>query len=99
MHWCKFLLDFPGSSDGKESTWDMGDLGSIPGLGRSPGGGHSNPVFLPREKFLSVILSGVNSASGLCRFILFTKVEKFSAIISLNTFMLLLVFSLFSEFQ
>ena len=32
MHWCKFLLDFPGSSDGKESTWDVGDLGSIPGL-------------------------------------------------------------------
>ena len=30
---------FPGSSDGKESTCNGGDLGSIPGLGRSPGGG------------------------------------------------------------
>ena len=30
---------FPGGSDGKES----GDLGSILGLGRSPGGGHGNP--------------------------------------------------------
>ena len=28
---------FPGGSDGKESTCDEGDLGSIPGLGRSPG--------------------------------------------------------------
>ena len=31
-------------SDGKESACNVGDLGSIPGLGRSPGGGHSNPL-------------------------------------------------------
>ena len=30
---------FPGSSAGKESTCNSGDLGSIPGLGRSPGEG------------------------------------------------------------
>ena len=30
---------FPGDSDGKESACDAGDLGSIPGLGRSPGEG------------------------------------------------------------
>ena len=35
---------FPGSSDGKESACNVGDPGSIPGLGRSPGGGHSNPL-------------------------------------------------------
>ena len=35
---------FPGSSTGKESTCNVGDLGSIPGLGRSPGGGHGNPL-------------------------------------------------------
>ena len=34
---------FPGGSDGKESTYNAGDLGSIPGLGRFPGGGHGNP--------------------------------------------------------
>ena len=34
----------PGSSDGKESTCNMGDLGSISGLGRSPGGEHGNPL-------------------------------------------------------
>ena len=36
---------FPGGSDGKESACNVGDLGSIPGSGRSPHGGrHSNPV-------------------------------------------------------
>ena len=34
----------PGGSDDKESTCNAGDLGSIPGLGRSPGGGHGNPL-------------------------------------------------------
>ena len=34
---------FPGGSDSKESACNAGDLGSIPGLGRSPGGGHGNP--------------------------------------------------------
>ena len=34
---------FPGGSDCKESAYDAGDLGSIPGLGRSLGGGHGSP--------------------------------------------------------
>ena len=33
----------PGGSDGKESACSAGDLGSIPGLGRSPGEGNSYP--------------------------------------------------------
>ena len=33
-----------GGSDGKESTCNVGDLGSIPGLRRSPGGEHGNPL-------------------------------------------------------
>ena len=36
------LLGFPGGSDSKESTCDVGDLGSIPRLGRSLGGVHDN---------------------------------------------------------
>ena len=32
----------PGGSDGKESACNVGDLGSIPGLGRSPGEGNGN---------------------------------------------------------
>ena len=35
---------FPGGSDGKESACNTGDLGSVPGLGRSPGGGHGHPL-------------------------------------------------------
>ena len=35
---------FPGSSAGKESACNAGDLGLIPGLGRSSGGGHGNPL-------------------------------------------------------
>ena len=37
-------LGFPGGSDGKESTCSARDLGLIPGLGRSAGGGHGNPL-------------------------------------------------------
>ena len=34
----------PGGTDGKESACTVGDLGSIPGSGRSPGGGNGNPL-------------------------------------------------------
>ena len=37
------ILDFSDGSGGKESTCNVEDLGLIPGLGRSPGGGHGNP--------------------------------------------------------
>ena len=36
-------MGFPGSSDSKESACRAGDLGSIPGLGRYPREGNSNP--------------------------------------------------------
>ena len=36
------IQDFPGGSDGNESICNAGDLGLIPGLGRSPGEGHGN---------------------------------------------------------
>ena len=35
-------MDFPHSSVSKESACNAGDLGSIPGLGRSPGEGNGN---------------------------------------------------------
>ena len=38
------ILDFPGGSDGKASVYNAGDLGSIPGSGRSPGEGNGNPL-------------------------------------------------------
>ena len=38
------FLGFPSGSVSKESACKSGDLGSIPGLERSPGGGHGNPL-------------------------------------------------------
>ena len=41
------LMGFPGGSVGKETAYNAGDprdIGSIPWLGRSPGGGHGNPL-------------------------------------------------------
>ena len=35
---------FPGGLNGKESACNVGDQGSIPGLGRSLGGQHGNPL-------------------------------------------------------
>ena len=35
---------FSGGSESKESACNAGDLGSIPGLGRSPGEGNGNPL-------------------------------------------------------
>jgi len=40
----KHLLGFPGGSDCKESACNLGDLGYIPGSGRSPGGEPGNPL-------------------------------------------------------
>ena len=37
-------LGFPGGSDGKASSCNAGDLGWIPGLGRSPGEGNGHPL-------------------------------------------------------
>ena len=38
-HYFQAFMGFPGGSAGNESTCNVGDLGSIPGLGRSPGEG------------------------------------------------------------
>ena len=44
-------MGFTGGSDDKEFSCSVGELGSVPGLGRSPRGGHGNlaSVFLPGE--------------------------------------------------
>ena len=38
-------MGFPGGSDGKESTYNVGDLGLIPWSGRSSGEGNDNPLW------------------------------------------------------
>ena len=47
MHFYRTLgrfLGFPGGSEGEESSYNAGDLGSIPGSGRSPGEGNGTPL-------------------------------------------------------
>ena len=39
-----YMSGFSSSPDSKESACNEGDLSSVPGLGRSPGGGHGNPL-------------------------------------------------------
>ena len=39
-----FFGGFPGGSDGEVSAYNVGDPGSIPGLGRSPGEENGNPL-------------------------------------------------------
>ena len=43
-------MGFPGGSDSKESAWNAGDLGSFPGLGRSPveGNGYHSSILALR---------------------------------------------------
>ena len=59
---------FPGGSAGKESACNAGDLGSIPGLGRSPGEGNGwlpTPVFFPGEFHGQRSLAGYSSCALL----------------------------------
>ena len=46
FQWYEYIaaLGFPGGSDGKASAYNLGDPGSNPGLGRSPGDGNGNPL-------------------------------------------------------
>ena len=37
-------MNLPDGSDGKESSWNAGELGSVPGLGSSPGEGNGYPL-------------------------------------------------------
>ena len=42
---------FPGGSDGKETAFNVGDLGSVPGLGRSLGEGNGYPLHVLKKNF------------------------------------------------
>ena len=53
-------LDFPGGSAGTESACNAEDLGSIPGLGRSPGEGNSYPLqYSGLENSMDCIVHGL----------------------------------------
>ena len=54
------FLGFPGGSAGKESTCNAQDLGSIPGLGRSPGKGKGYPLqYFGLENSMDYAIHGV----------------------------------------
>ena len=64
IHWRRdslltpVFLGFPGGSGGKESACNVGDLSSIPGLRRCPGGGNSCPLqYSGLENFKDCIIS------------------------------------------
>ena len=54
------FLSFPGGSAGKKSTCSAGDLGSMSGLGKSPGEGNGYPLqYAGLENFMDCIVHGV----------------------------------------
>ena len=63
-------MDFPNGSAGKESTHNAGDVGSISGLGRSPGEGNGFPLqYSGLENSIDCIVHGVaKSQSQLSNF-------------------------------
>ena len=64
------MLGFPAGSAGKESACNVGDLGSIPRLGRSPEEGKGYPLpYSALENFMDCIVRGVtNSQTQLSDF-------------------------------
>ena len=57
------FLGFPCDSAGKESACNMGDLGSIPGLGRSPGEGKGYPLqYSGLENSMDCIVHGITKS-------------------------------------
>ena len=57
------FLDFPCGLAGKESACNVGDLGSIPGLGKSPGEGKAYPLqYSGMENFMDCIVHGVTKS-------------------------------------
>ena len=69
IHWRRdrlptpVFLGFPCGLAGKESTCNVGDLGLIPGLGRSPGEGKGYPLqYSGLENFMDSIVHGVTKS-------------------------------------
>ena len=83
MFFCPHTLvrGFPGGSDGKECAFSVGDPGSIPGLGRSPGEGHDNllqysclKIFMDRGTWWATVHRVAKSQRRLSKLhFLFTK--------------------------
>ena len=66
------MRELPGSSVGRESACNVGDIGSIPGLGRSPGEENGNPLqyscleqSMDREVWWATVHRAAKSSTGL----------------------------------
>ena len=69
-------MDSPGGSDGKGSACSVRDLGSIPGLGRSPGEGTGYPLqYSGLENSMDCLVHGVTKSR--------TRLSDFHFIITL----------------
>ena len=61
------FLSFPGDSDSKESAHNAGDMGSIPGSGRSPGEGNGYPLqYSWLENFMDLWFALFSSTTCVC---------------------------------
>ena len=70
--------DFPGGSADKESACNEGDLGLIPGLGRSPGEGKSYPLqYFGLENSMGCIVHGVSKSRTRLSDFHFQFIRKF----------------------
>ena len=68
---------FPGGLSGKESACNAGDLGSIPGLGRSPGEGNGYPLqYSGLENSMDCIVHGVAKSQTRLSNFHFTSMKK-----------------------
>ena len=58
------FLGFPGGSDGKESACSAGDLGLIPGSGRSPGEGKGDPLQYSWASLVTQLVKNLPAMGG-----------------------------------
>ena len=82
-------MGFPGGSEVKASAYNVGELGSIPGLGRSPGEGNGNPPqysclenSMDRGAWWAIVHGVAKSRTWLCdftsrAFMIFRKRSKY----------------------
>ena len=60
---CNSIVTLPGSSAGKESAWNVGDPGSIPGSGRTSGEGIGYTLqYSDLENFINCVVHGVTKS-------------------------------------
>ena len=60
----EIFLGFPCVSAGKESACNVGDWGSIPGLGRCPEGGHGNPLQYSSASLVAQLVKNLLAMQG-----------------------------------